>query len=144
MRLLKRLAERVLEFTRDLDEDAIPPYAILSHTWGADEAEGVALGGERRPPLGGCEEGIFAIEAGWEEEEGPRGRRRGGGCRARDGRRWQGGRRREGAGEMGGGQRSTSGTTAEASAIGASVGAGGACAGGTANGNRHALSMAPR
>ena len=39
MRLLKSLVGRGLAFTKDLDEDDIPPYAILSHTWGADEEE---------------------------------------------------------------------------------------------------------
>ncbi|KAK4551923.1 hypothetical protein LTR86_010824 [Recurvomyces mirabilis] len=39
MRLLKNLMGQSLEFTKDLDEDDMPPYAILSHTWGADEEE---------------------------------------------------------------------------------------------------------
>ncbi|KAK1807181.1 Vegetative incompatibility protein HET-E-1, partial [Friedmanniomyces endolithicus] len=39
MRLLKSLSGRDLEFTKDLDEDDVPQYAILSHTWGADEEE---------------------------------------------------------------------------------------------------------
>ena len=39
MRLLKSLAGRDREFTKDLDEDDIPQYAILLHTWGADGEE---------------------------------------------------------------------------------------------------------
>jgi hypothetical protein len=38
MRLLKFNALGQLEFTKDLI-DSIPPYAILSHTWGEDEEE---------------------------------------------------------------------------------------------------------
>jgi hypothetical protein len=38
MRLLKFNALGELEFTKDLT-DTIPPYAILSHTWGKDEEE---------------------------------------------------------------------------------------------------------
>lgn len=39
MRLLKRLADDSLILTDDLEEEDIPPYAILSHTWGAKEEE---------------------------------------------------------------------------------------------------------
>lgn len=39
MRLLKRIAEYDLAFTQDLDEEDIPPYDILSHTWGTNEEE---------------------------------------------------------------------------------------------------------
>lgn len=40
MRLLRRSSNGELKFTVDLkEEDTIPPYAILSHTWGADDEE---------------------------------------------------------------------------------------------------------
>jgi hypothetical protein len=39
MRLLKLSAGGELIFTKDLPSDEIPPYAILSHTWGKDEEE---------------------------------------------------------------------------------------------------------
>lgn len=39
MRLLKTPVVHDLEFTKDFDEDDIPPYAILSHTWGLEEEE---------------------------------------------------------------------------------------------------------
>ncbi|TKA63500.1 hypothetical protein B0A55_11221 [Friedmanniomyces simplex] len=39
MRLLKSLTGQGFELTKDLDEDDIPQYAILSHTWGAAEEE---------------------------------------------------------------------------------------------------------
>ncbi|KAH7033954.1 beta transducin-like protein HET-E2C [Macrophomina phaseolina] len=40
MRLLRRNSNGELSLTRDLrGEDTIPPYAILSHTWGADAEE---------------------------------------------------------------------------------------------------------
>ncbi|KAK6364249.1 hypothetical protein LTR81_028102, partial [Elasticomyces elasticus] len=39
MRLLKILEGRHLELTNDLDDDDVPQYAILSHTWGPDEEE---------------------------------------------------------------------------------------------------------
>ncbi|KAI0160342.1 hypothetical protein GGR57DRAFT_520521 [Xylariaceae sp. FL1272] len=39
MRLLKIDSSGQLSFTKDLVADQIPPYAILSHTWGADEDE---------------------------------------------------------------------------------------------------------
>jgi hypothetical protein len=39
MRLLRGVAGDDFEVTKDLDEDEIPPYAILSHTWGPDEDE---------------------------------------------------------------------------------------------------------
>jgi len=39
MRLLRNTASGGFEITKDLDEDDIPPYAILSHTWGTDEEE---------------------------------------------------------------------------------------------------------
>jgi hypothetical protein len=39
MRLLKHDSHGGLHVTRDLTDDQIPPYAILSHTWGADEEE---------------------------------------------------------------------------------------------------------
>ena len=39
MRLLRKLAGGSFKLTKDLDEDDIPPYAILSHTWGTDEEE---------------------------------------------------------------------------------------------------------
>ncbi|KAJ1337217.1 hypothetical protein MN608_00068 [Microdochium nivale] len=38
MRLLHRLPDGSLSLTRDL-LDNIPPYAILSHTWGDDDQE---------------------------------------------------------------------------------------------------------
>ncbi|KAI1264131.1 hypothetical protein F5Y18DRAFT_85247 [Xylariaceae sp. FL1019] len=39
MRLLKIDSSGQLSITKDLVADQIPPYAILSHTWGADEDE---------------------------------------------------------------------------------------------------------
>ena len=40
MRLLQRdRATGRLSLTRDLADDQLPPYAILSHTWGPDEDE---------------------------------------------------------------------------------------------------------
>lgn len=39
MRLLKSTADGELSFTDDLDEGEIPPYDILSHTWGPNEEE---------------------------------------------------------------------------------------------------------
>jgi hypothetical protein len=40
MRLLRRSDDGEFQFTNYLDDKAtIPPYAILSHTWGADNAE---------------------------------------------------------------------------------------------------------
>ncbi|KAI6815018.1 hypothetical protein KC342_g16160 [Hortaea werneckii] len=39
MRLLKSTADHDLSLTEDLDEEDIPPYAILSHTWGSNEEE---------------------------------------------------------------------------------------------------------
>ncbi|KAI7081867.1 hypothetical protein KC356_g8821 [Hortaea werneckii] len=39
MRLLESTADHDLSLTEDLDEDDIPPYAILSHTWGSNEEE---------------------------------------------------------------------------------------------------------
>lgn len=40
MRLLRRSNTREFSLTEDLvDDKAIPPYAILSHTWGADAEE---------------------------------------------------------------------------------------------------------
>lgn len=39
MRLLKRLPNGSLGLTEDLEEDDLPPYAILSHTWGPNEEE---------------------------------------------------------------------------------------------------------
>jgi hypothetical protein len=40
MRLLRRSNTREFSLTEDLVGDkAIPPYAILSHTWGADAEE---------------------------------------------------------------------------------------------------------
>lgn len=42
MRLLRIDASGDLSFTRDLVDD-IPPYAILSHTWGSDEEEEVTF-----------------------------------------------------------------------------------------------------
>lgn len=38
MRLLMYNSDGELRVTRDLVDD-VPPYAILSHTWGADEEE---------------------------------------------------------------------------------------------------------
>ena len=38
MRLLERDLRGDITLTKDLTE-SIPPYAILSHTWGADEDE---------------------------------------------------------------------------------------------------------
>ena len=38
MRLLKLRSDGSFSLTRDLIDD-IPPYAILSHTWGPDEEE---------------------------------------------------------------------------------------------------------
>jgi len=40
MRLLQLNSDGDLSLTNDLDnDDTIPPYAILSHTWGADTEE---------------------------------------------------------------------------------------------------------
>jgi hypothetical protein len=39
MRLLKRNSANQVSFTRDLSDEELPKYAILSHTWGADEEE---------------------------------------------------------------------------------------------------------
>ncbi|KAI7291573.1 hypothetical protein KC343_g104 [Hortaea werneckii] len=39
MRLLESTADHDLSLTEDLDEDDIPPYAILSHTWDSNEEE---------------------------------------------------------------------------------------------------------
>ncbi|KAK0302111.1 hypothetical protein LTR82_017989 [Friedmanniomyces endolithicus] len=39
MRLLKGIAGDGFKITKDLNEDDIPPDAILSYTWGADEEE---------------------------------------------------------------------------------------------------------
>ena len=39
MRLLEITPIGELRFTKDLEEDDLPPYAILSHTWGTDEEE---------------------------------------------------------------------------------------------------------
>ena len=39
MRLLLTESADYLGFTRDLSSDEIPPYAISSHTWGADGDE---------------------------------------------------------------------------------------------------------
>ena len=39
MRLLKISVRQSFDFTEDLDDDDLPQYAILSHTWGADEEE---------------------------------------------------------------------------------------------------------
>jgi len=40
MRLLQRSNDGEFSLTTDLlSEDKIPPYAILSHTWGADTEE---------------------------------------------------------------------------------------------------------
>ena len=39
MRLLQIDASENLSFTADLADENIPPYGILSHTWGADEDE---------------------------------------------------------------------------------------------------------
>jgi hypothetical protein len=39
MRLSKLLESGRFEFTKDLEDDELPPYAILSHTWGPDEGE---------------------------------------------------------------------------------------------------------
>jgi hypothetical protein len=40
MRLLRRTHDGEFSLTNDLvGEDTIPPYAILSHTWGADTEE---------------------------------------------------------------------------------------------------------
>src|SRR4051812_36801057 len=40
MRLLTYPDDGVLSITADIvDEDRLPPYAILSHTWGADNEE---------------------------------------------------------------------------------------------------------
>lgn len=39
MRLLRRHKTGTFDLTEDLIGSAIPPYAILSHTWGADSEE---------------------------------------------------------------------------------------------------------
>ena len=39
MRLLEITEECGLKLTKDLEEDELPPYTILSHTWGPDEEE---------------------------------------------------------------------------------------------------------
>nr|POE72161.1 vegetative incompatibility protein het-e-1 [Quercus suber] len=39
MRLLNSLPSKSLEITKNLDDDELPQYAILSHTWGPDEEE---------------------------------------------------------------------------------------------------------
>jgi len=39
MRLLERGKDGIMTMTRDLFGDNIPPYAILSHTWGSDTEE---------------------------------------------------------------------------------------------------------
>lgn len=39
MRLLHTNAQGEIEFTCDFAEEDVPPYAILSHTWGIDEEE---------------------------------------------------------------------------------------------------------
>jgi hypothetical protein len=39
MRLLEITEERGLRLTEDLEDDGLPPYVILSHTWGPDEEE---------------------------------------------------------------------------------------------------------
>ncbi|KAK4553721.1 hypothetical protein LTR86_009219 [Recurvomyces mirabilis] len=39
MRLIKINDDGTLSLTKDLHDDSIPPYAILSHTWGADDEE---------------------------------------------------------------------------------------------------------
>jgi hypothetical protein len=39
MRPLTINSQGNLSFTQDFSEDAIAPYAILSHTWGADDDE---------------------------------------------------------------------------------------------------------
>jgi hypothetical protein len=39
MRLLEITADSGLTLTKDLEEDELPSYTILSHTWGPDEEE---------------------------------------------------------------------------------------------------------
>jgi len=39
MRLLKLPEGGKFEFTKDLEDDELPQYAVLSHTWGPDEEE---------------------------------------------------------------------------------------------------------
>jgi hypothetical protein len=39
MRLLEITPDRGLKLTKDLEEDELPPYTILSHTWGPDDEE---------------------------------------------------------------------------------------------------------
>ncbi|KAK4170573.1 hypothetical protein QBC36DRAFT_139837, partial [Triangularia setosa] len=39
MRLLESDDAGGIRLTKDLPSDKIPPYAILSHTWGPDEEE---------------------------------------------------------------------------------------------------------
>ncbi|KAK3670382.1 hypothetical protein LTR78_009735 [Recurvomyces mirabilis] len=39
MRLINNSEDGPLSLTKDLHDDSIPPYAILSHTWGADDEE---------------------------------------------------------------------------------------------------------
>lgn len=39
MRLLQITLDGGLKLTKDLEEDELPPYTILSHTWGRDEEE---------------------------------------------------------------------------------------------------------
>jgi len=39
MRLLRRNKTGEISLTEDLDDVAFPAYAILSHTWGADDEE---------------------------------------------------------------------------------------------------------
>jgi hypothetical protein len=39
MRLLARNSAGELILTKDFVDDEVPPYAILSHTWGADAEE---------------------------------------------------------------------------------------------------------
>jgi hypothetical protein len=43
MRLLQRKRDGDFELTRELAEDMLPPYAILSHTWLADDKEEVTF-----------------------------------------------------------------------------------------------------
>ncbi|KAF2115159.1 heterokaryon incompatibility protein-domain-containing protein [Lophiotrema nucula] len=47
MRLLKRHVNGGFEFTRDLVEEMLPQYAIVSHTWQADDEEEIRFCGEQ-------------------------------------------------------------------------------------------------
>ena len=70
MRLLRRTHNGELSITNDIvDEDAIPPYAILSHTWGAEADEvtfdDLASGSGKTKP--GYRKARFCGEQAWRD-----------------------------------------------------------------------------